>query len=155
MKSKLYIGFPGIGKTTFIKQTPGFIDLDYGYLRLAMGHGFGGDQSDVVSVITKLAEMYSEHGGYIVVTNEPSLAPKFQRLGFEVMFIIPRDIEAVKSRVLERDGPNNEFAKALLEKGDKWLNGWISKAAEFKCKIKAVDFFSDAFSDQRRKEEIE
>lgn len=137
--SRIYVAFPGMGKTTYALHHPGVVDLDFGSFRSAMGVA-PARQATLYNAFVKFANTYTR-GGYTVLTNDPGLIPLFKQDGYQVIVSLPSDEEDLVKRVRARDS-NPAFSKQLEQHATEWIEGWVKAANRYGAKIVRQRYFS-------------
>lgn len=105
------LAFPGMGKTPLTKRESGYIDLDFGFFRSALGVRKE-DEATLLKPFAKLAKMYADQG-FIVLSNEPKL--------MDVMRVtkvyLPKDVRYSARKL-----------KVPVETAQEWVKGWDDMA---------------------------
>lgn len=136
---RVYVAFPGMGKTTYALHHAGVVDLDFGSFRSALGVPSNSQQT-VFGPFIKLLNTYSR-GGFTVLTNEPSLTPYLKSSGYQVIIVVPDDVEEVKQRVLKR-GSNPAFDKLFATHAQDWIHDWESIGKRYGVKVVHQKYFN-------------
>jgi hypothetical protein len=140
-----YIAFPGMGKTTYAKSHTGVIDLDYGMFRDSWFKTFYQHHPKMGAInrmFTHLCVKYAKQG-WIILTNDPALAPLLKQSGFNVIIEVPSDVEELVERVALRDGEKDAFVQALRRNGPEWVSSWIQTATKYQLPLVKGKYFKE------------
>lgn len=143
--NRIFVAFPGMGKTTYALSHPGVIDLDFGNYRSSLKV----DKKQEGTLLTPFARLmkYYYKDGYDVLTNDPKLINLAKQFAEgRVVVVLPKDFQEHVERVKQREEKrhvNAEFPKLLAENVDKWVHDWESIAARFKVPVRRVKYFEE------------
>lgn len=146
MEPAIIVAYPGSGKTTLTKNTPGIIDLDFGTYRAA--HKVDkADQEQLFPSFVRLARYYV-NDGYVVLTNDHKLIPWLKQLGVSVKVFVP-DIpwDALVMRLYQRETHKGEswaeqFAKMVEGWGPESLDDWINTASKYDVPVYRAEYLN-------------
>lgn len=144
-QNKVYVAFPGMGKTTYALSHAGTIDLDFGNFRSALKVEKENEHV-LFPAFQRLAKFYFKDG-YDVLTNEPSMIPLMKQFAERRMvMILPRDKTALVQRVQERERRrhvNADFPIALAKNVDSWVSDWAKIAQKYDITVMYVNYFEE------------
>lgn len=145
-QNRIFVAFPGMGKTTYALSNAGVVDLDFGNFRSALKVAKE-DEHTLFPSFQRLAKYYFKDG-YDVLTNEPNLIPLLKQFAENrIVVVLPKNNAALVQRVQEREEKkhvNASFPIALAQNIDSWIDGWTKISDQYHVPIKCVDYFEEA-----------
>lgn len=115
-KSKIYLAFPGMGKTPLARLIPGFVDADFGNYRTLMKV----DKKDERKLLLPFSQFIASIEAKAILTNEPKLA---EYIKIDKMYL-PGNLKysAKKMKVSE-------------EQIAEWITGWQQIASKYNIPV--------------------
>lgn len=142
---RIFVAFPGMGKTTYALSHSGVVDLDFGNFRSAMKVAKENEHI-LLPAFQRLVSIYVKDG-FDVFTNEPSTIPLIKQIGSSIMVVLPRDIPELVMRVRKREQKrhgNLAFVKALAQNGTNWVSDWDKIARKYNISVQYVNYLEEA-----------